>query len=539
MLMGATLGLALVLLLRRPARRVFGAGAAFTLWLLPVVLALAPLLPAQVAPRAMIVLPGLTVTPHPASMAAQPVAIDWTQWLLAIWLLGAAGALLRFAVHYVLLLRGLRRVPQTWASRLIEAVPDLDVRRVRLHDAGPAVLWALPRSLVLLPADFAECFDTAAARELVLRHELTHVGRGDAWWSLAMEIASALLWFHPLAWLARSRFRLDQELACDAASLRASPERITQYARALLDSAAARTAPALIPWLTEPQLKERIAMISRIPPGALRRRAGFLAIVALLASGLYVAGGQAPVFAALHTNPGEPSVDVSWKNAHPPHYPVEALHKNEQGMVVLNVTVDAQGHVSGVTIDQKGTTAPVILQDAAMDAAKEWRYAPGHKHGKAVGGVVRIPVNFSLTEIEPSSSETASPSVDIGYKDRNPPRYPAQAIKKGQQGTVILDVAVNATGDVTGVQVDQRGTDASAELQTAAIAAARQWKFTPGRRNGKPVGGMIQVPVNFSLSRTQASRDDAQPCPAGDLFDVQTSKCIPDAPHFVPAAPAH
>jgi TonB family protein len=230
---------------------------------------------------------------------------------------------------------------------------------------------------------------------------------------------------------------------------------------------------------------------------------------------------------------------VTWKNAHPPHYPVEALHKNEQGMVVLNVTVDAQGHVSGVTIDQKGTTAPVILQDAAMDAAKEWRYAPGHKHGKAVGGVVRIPVNFSLTEIEPSSSETASPSVDIGYKDRNPPRYPAQAIKKGQQGTVILDVAVNATGDVTGVQVDQRGTDASAELQTAAIAAARQWKFTPGRRNGKPVGGMIQVPVNFSLSRTQASRDDAQPCPAGDLFDVQTSKCIPDAPHFVPAAPAH
>src|SRR6185312_11187376 len=51
MLCGATFGLALVLLLRRPARRMFGAGAAFTLWLLPLVLALAPLLPEQVAPR--------------------------------------------------------------------------------------------------------------------------------------------------------------------------------------------------------------------------------------------------------------------------------------------------------------------------------------------------------------------------------------------------------------------------------------------------------------------------------------------------------
>ena len=100
MLCGATLGLALVLLLRRPARRVFGAGAAFMLWLLPAVLALAPLLPVQVAPRAMIVVPGLTVTPGiAASAAVQQGAIDWTQWPLAIWLAGAAGALLRLALH--------------------------------------------------------------------------------------------------------------------------------------------------------------------------------------------------------------------------------------------------------------------------------------------------------------------------------------------------------------------------------------------------------------------------------------------------------
>src|SRR6185437_14487789 len=107
MLCGATLGLMLVLLLRRPARRVFGADAAFTLWLFPLVLALAPVLPQKIAPRAMIAVPGLTVTPHlAASIAAQPAAIDWTQWLLAIWLIGVAGALLRLVVHYVRLLRG-------------------------------------------------------------------------------------------------------------------------------------------------------------------------------------------------------------------------------------------------------------------------------------------------------------------------------------------------------------------------------------------------------------------------------------------------
>ncbi|MGH8124757.1 MAG: hypothetical protein ACREPK_02765, partial [Rhodanobacteraceae bacterium] len=71
MLWGATLGLALILLVRRPARRVFGTGPAFTLWLLPVALALAPLLPHGLAPVALVVLPGLTVTPHAA--ASMPV----------------------------------------------------------------------------------------------------------------------------------------------------------------------------------------------------------------------------------------------------------------------------------------------------------------------------------------------------------------------------------------------------------------------------------------------------------------------------------
>lgn len=425
MLAGATLGLALVLLLRRPARRVFGADAAFTLWLLPVVLALAPLLPEQMAPRAMIVLPGLTVTPHlAASTAARPAAIDWAQWLLAAWITGAAAALLRLAVRYVRLLRGLRGVPQTWARMLGQAAPNLDPRRVRVHDAGPAVLWALPRSLILLPADFAERFDGAASREVVLRHELTHAHRGDAWWSLAMEVASALLWFHPLAWIARSRFRLDQELACDAASLRASPERTTQYARALLDSVAVQPAPALIPWLAEPQLKERIAMITRIPPGALRRRAGFIAIAALLAGGLYAAGGQASA--------------------------------------------------------------------AAVQ----------------------------------SGSHSTAPSVDVSYKNRNPPHYPKEAIKKGEQGNVVLDVTVDAAGKVTGVQVDQHGTDAPAALQVAAIKGAQNWKFNPGRKDGKPVGGVIQVPVNFSLNDDYSDDHTPKPCPVGSVYETQTSRCV-------------
>lgn len=300
-------------------------------------------------------------------------------------------------------------------------------------------------------------------------------------------------------------------------------------------------------------------MLARIPPGALRRRAGYVAIVAVLAGGLYMAGGQAPALAAAQgatsTSPpmapmlaaagsdqkvSAPTVDATWKMAHPPAYPLAAIQRGQQGMVVLDVTVGAAGQVTRVRVDPHGTTAPASLQDSAVTAARGWKYTPGHKDGKVVGGVVRIPVNFSLERMDARATPASgAPSVDVSYKNRNPPAYPEQAIKQGQQGTVILDVTVDTLGNVTGIQVDQHGTDAAADLQTAAITAAKRWKFNPGRKGGKPVGGMLQVPVRFSLNDEQANASHANPCPVGDVFDVQVSKCIPDASHFIPPESAH
>jgi TonB family protein len=416
LLANVTLGLVLVLLLRRSARRAFGAGPAFTLWLLPIVLMLASLLPQELAPAAMAMLPVLTVMPHATSAASATISIDWVDGPAVLWLLGTAIGTLRLVLHYFRLLRALREAPVGWTSMLSRAAPGIDTRRVRLHDAGPAVLWALPRSLILLPADFAERFDDHATGELVLRHELTHARRGDAVWSLAMEIASALLWFHPLVWLARPRFRLDQELACDATTLRALPKRTASYAHALLDSVAVQPEPALIPWLSEPQLKERISMITRIPPGAFRRRAGFAAIVLLLAGSVCVAGAKVPIAAAAQTGSRftPPTVYFTYKNRNPPHYPVDAIHKGEEGIVMLDVTIDALGNVAGVRVDQHGTNAVASLQIAAMDAAKKWKFNPARKDGKPVAGTMRIPVRFSLPELDKGEGNAKPcPSGDV------------------------------------------------------------------------------------------------------------------------------
>src|SRR5690348_839759 len=249
-LLGATCGLAFVLLLRRPSRRWFGAAPAFTLWLLPLLMGFAPLLPDSLVASGAWKLPSITITARSLPSAVHAASgVPAEDMLMALWAAGALIAFSRLALHYVRLLRALAPIPESWREALAVAAPDLSARRARVHEAGPAVIWAAC-TLILLPPDFNQRFD-ADTQRLVLRHELTHLRRGDGLWLLLAELACAVLWFHPLAWLALPRFRLDQELACDERSLRSLVDGGSQYARALLDSVAGRPLPALIPWLTE------------------------------------------------------------------------------------------------------------------------------------------------------------------------------------------------------------------------------------------------------------------------------------------------
>jgi TonB family protein len=391
-LLYATIALAVVLLTRRPLRRGFGAGPAFTLWLLPLLAAMLPWLPAL--PASWAVLPAIHVLPGNVVATAAPApGAAAGSWLYPAWLAGVTLGLLRLLVHYLRLHRQCHHLPKPLATALLREVDTLDPRRLRLHPAGPAVLWA-PRSLLLLPADFMQRF-SAGERRLILSHELAHLRRGDVLWNLLAELACALLWFHPLMWLALPRFRLDQELACDERVLRNSPHDEAGYAHILMHSVGAPLVPALIPWLAEPQLKERLTMIQRHRPGALRRRIGYLGLAALMAGSALVAqAGTGPL------PDQQASSDLAANANMQPRYPAMAIKNGEQGTVVLIVQVHADGTAGSIAYDpQHSTTTSADLIAAASNATRQWRFNAQMKGGKPVDGHVRVPVKFSLAPL--------------------------------------------------------------------------------------------------------------------------------------------
>ncbi|HUH31323.1 MAG TPA: M56 family metallopeptidase, partial [Rhodanobacter sp.] len=416
-LLYVTFALACVLGTRRRVRRACGAEAAFTLWLLPPLLALLPWLPAWPATLAVTppawALPG-SASLLPSTMTGVP-ALHWALWL---WLAGTVCCTLRLILHYARLRQYSRQPPRAMLTALQPALRGLHSSRVRVSPAGPAVLWAPRGSLLLLPADFLQRFD-ADGQRLVLRHELTHRQRGDAWWSALAEFGCALLWFHPLAWLALPRLRLDQELACDAHLLRQSPQDEARYAHTLLHSIGVTLTPVLIPWLAEPQVQERLRMIERQRPGTLRRRSGFIGLTVLMAGGAFAVHSAAPP-------PGQPtSAHPTYASRVAPHYPAAAIQNQQQGTVVLDVLVDTDGKPLSTAVQGTPAIAPNLVK-AAGDAAMQWRFKPTVRDGKAVQGHARVPITFA-PDAQAAPAAPATPATPAPPAAPAPPATPVPA----------------------------------------------------------------------------------------------------------------
>jgi len=159
--------------------------------------------------------------PHVSADAPRPGAAPLIPWLAAVWALGVVIALIPTVMAFARLATVSRRARPLhggrWALLIPSALRELDVRRrVRFLELDGPVMpmtWGVFRPVVLLPADD---FDSTIEQRLdVLRHELAHVRRYDCLTQLVGQLACALHWFNPFAWLAARELRVERERACD------------------------------------------------------------------------------------------------------------------------------------------------------------------------------------------------------------------------------------------------------------------------------------------------------------------------------------
>jgi hypothetical protein len=213
--------------------------------------------------------------------------------LWAAWLAGAASVLSAPLAGRIALRQWAREaspiVGDDWNALLSDLSSRLGLsRRVTLLRSARAAMpmtWGWIRPLVLLPAD-ADSWGGERRRDVLL-HELAHVRRLDCLTQTIARASCAVYWFHPLAWFAERRMRIERERACDDIVLLAGA-RASDYAGHLLEIARGPRVPraaalAALAMARPSQLEGRLLAI--LDPDRIRRGpgCGVAAIVVLAA----------------------------------------------------------------------------------------------------------------------------------------------------------------------------------------------------------------------------------------------------------------
>ena len=90
------------------------------------------------------------------------------------------------------------------------------------------------------------------------------------------------------------------------------------------------------------------------------------------------------------------SREASLINQPRPSYPPEAYRSREEGTVVVMAQVDAMGNASDVELVKRSGSR--VLDRAAMNEVRKWKFKPAMKDGKAVASAVKVPVDYRLDD---------------------------------------------------------------------------------------------------------------------------------------------
>lgn len=103
----------------------------------------------------------------------------------------------------------------------------------------------------------------------------------------------------------------------------------------------------------------------------------------------------------------------------------------------------------------------------------------------------------------PSAAPPPAPAAAAGARTgatplagNRAPQYPTASLRRGEGGTVRVQVQVTEQGDVGDAEVVQGS--GSRALDRAALSAVRGWRFKPATRGGRPAADTVIVPITFN-----------------------------------------
>lgn len=89
-----------------------------------------------------------------------------------------------------------------------------------------------------------------------------------------------------------------------------------------------------------------------------------------------------------------PRYNAAYLNNPPPAYPLSARRRGMEGRVLVRAEIQEDGSCSRVELKRSSGTD--LLDQAALEAVKKWRFVPARKGAQAISAWVDVPITFKL-----------------------------------------------------------------------------------------------------------------------------------------------
>lgn len=191
-----------------------------------------------------------------------------------------------------------------------------------------------------------------------------------------------------------------------------------------------------------------------------------------------------------------------------PRYSEEALLAKLVGTVWVSVVVGADGTPRNFNITR---SLGLGLDEAAIDAIRQWQFAPGMKDGNPVAVVATIEISFNLLPGDPRQSHWQPHRVQFAIPDgaSRPTlvkaKLPSPAARD-QKGDVTVSFDINEKGMPESVHADH---SSDSKLEHDAISAVQEWRFHPAMNGGNPISA--KGTLDFILGSIPQSTSPAPP----------------------------
>lgn len=249
-------------------------------------------------------------------------------WPGQVWLAGTVIVLGRMAAAQILLLTlRLRRekiADDSLRKRVLSIAKSVGLRGkiclLRLPESISPMAFGILWPTIGLPPDFESKF-SATEQGAILAHELAHLAAMDPMWFWLADFASALLWWHPLAWWVRRSLHVSSELAADDATA-LMPDGPGSLAKCLVTLGREMTATRGWGWVGinggfRSKLGKRVERLMRMSGSANGPLVGWADATARIAVTIFIVPMIVLLFGAFQTAEGqsENGWRQSWNNS--------------------------------------------------------------------------------------------------------------------------------------------------------------------------------------------------------------------------------